>query len=196
MRILIILAFASLLAGAAPAQSPVKSSDAPDVVVTRISWQKQIYNPALLEDPMLVGAQQSQMQREQRLARDVPLRETPAPKASPLFGIPSSKKQGGVRYVYRARIRNTGDKTIREIGWEYLLSDPTTELEVGRHLHSMKINLPAGKTKELIARSNRPPAGILLASNDSAEAHAKYSERVIINRIRYADGSVWQRPSK
>jgi hypothetical protein len=193
VRTLLIVALGSLWAASVSAQSGTNLSEAPGVVVTRISWQKETYIPALYEDPMVINLQQSQLMREQRLARERDLRAKNAEAPSSLPTRSRSKTVGTVNYVVRARIKNTGDKTIREIGWEYLLFDPTTEIELGRYFHSMKIHLGIGKTRNLTARSTRPPAGILQVSIDGKEAGAKYSERVIINRIKYADGSVWQR---
>src|SRR6185436_5224449 len=170
MRFLVVLAFGSLLAVSASAQNRTEpASDAPGVIVTNISWRKVTINPALLEDPMLVSQEQSQQIREQRLARENPLRIRP--ENAPVT-LHSRSKAERVSYVYRARVRNTGDKTIREIGWEYLLSDPETKLEVGRHLHSMKLSLTAGKTRDLIARSAKPPAGVVFISKSGKELNA------------------------
>ncbi|HKP35877.1 MAG TPA: hypothetical protein VJT71_03395 [Pyrinomonadaceae bacterium] len=192
MRFVMVLAVGVLLAASAAAQNRTETTpDAPGVIVTRISWKRVTINPALLEDPMLISQEQSRQISEQRLAREQPLRVRP--ENAPVT-LRSRSKAERVTYVYSARVRNTGDKTIREIGWEYLLSDPETKIEVGRHLHSMKLSLAAGKSRDLIARSSKPPAGVVFVSKNGKEVSAKYSERVIINRLRYADGSVWQRP--
>jgi hypothetical protein len=199
MKLLNLLLLGLLLAGATSAQSTSAPSDPPGVTVTRFSWHKDIYIPALLDDPMSPNQDQADLKREQKAIKKantarVAGGQTPLPM--PTREIYSSQRdipQGpSVNYIYEAKIKNTGEKTIKTIVWEYLLSDPETAAQVGRHQFIDTSKIRPGKTSNLVGYSATPPTSILQAQKAGKEH--KYSERVVINRIEYEDGSFWQRP--
>jgi hypothetical protein len=41
-------------------------------------------------------------------------------------------------------------------------------------------------------RSGTPPTGTIDASNAGKKSRDQYSEQIVIQRVGYADGSVWQ----
>jgi hypothetical protein len=98
-----------------------------------------------------------------------------------------------VHYLYEAKIKNNGAKTIRGIDWTFLLFDPETQTEVGRCRFTSKVNVRGGKAASLVARSRTPLTQVVQAKASSKSE--KPVERVVIDRIEYDDGSVWQRPS-
>src|SRR5258705_179652 len=66
MKLLNLLLLGLLLAGATFAQSASTPSDPPGVTVTRFSWHKDIYVPALFDDPMSPNQDQADLKREQK----------------------------------------------------------------------------------------------------------------------------------
>jgi len=95
-----------------------------------------------------------------------------------------------VYYVYKAKVRNTGEKDIRIIRWQYLLSDRATGEIVGSRYFNTPVNLRAGKTGQLIGKSRSTPAKVVDVNADK-DIRGKYLERVIIEAIEYADGQTW-----
>ena len=86
---------------------------------------------------------------------------------------------------YRASIRidNTGPKAIKAIRWNFLLVDTQTGKIVKQYHFRSKKNVASGDTTFLSKivgglRQDAPPG----------------KPQAVINRIEYADGSVWQHP--
>ena len=74
-------------------------------------------------------------------------------------------------------VKNSGEKAIKAVGWDYVLTDPATKKEIKRYNFRGKKMLKPNESmtlKEIVK-----PSG--------AERRAE------ITRIEYADGSVWQR---
>ena len=199
MRVLYIVPLLFLLAGDASAQASSSMSEAPGVVVTQIGWHKEANIPALHEDPMRVHDEQSDLVGEQKATvrgNAVRIQQGEPPKPLPTR-MPSGENAPlglTANYHYEAKIKNTGEKTIRGIVWEYLLFDPETEVEVGHHRYTSKVSVRAGKTADLVGRSTKPPTSVVDVTKSGKEWRGKYSERVLIIRIDYNDGSFWQRP--
>jgi hypothetical protein len=202
MKVLNLLLLGLVLTGATSAQTASTPGDPPDVTVTRIDWHKDVYVPALYDDPMTPNQQQADLKREQKAIKKantarVAGGQTPLP--IPTREIMSSRQEipegPSVNYLYEAKIKNAGKKTIKMIVWEYLLFDPETEVQIGRHQFTATSKIRPGKTANLVGYSSTPPTSILQAKKVGKESANKYAERVVINRIEYDDGSFWQRPS-
>ncbi len=96
-------------------------------------------------------------------------------------------------FAYRAKIRNASPKLIEVVFWEYQFKELTTSSTVSRRQFLCGVSIKPEKDKELQAFSLSGPRDVV-----SVEALAKKSgdaneEKVVINRIEYADGSIWQR---
>ena len=194
-----IWAFFLVLLGAinAPAQNPSTATLEPDIVVLQKNWHVYVRNPALDDDPFSANAEFTDNQRAQRIndiqnsirARGGESREPPPPRASKIVRSPSKELE---TYVYRAKIKNAGLKTIRVVDWEYVFVDPDTQQELGRHRFLNKVKIQPGKNSEPVGRSPSPQTSILNVNS----ADKQPSEQVLINRVEYDDGSVWQNPIK
>lgn len=201
------------------------SVDAPPVTVTQINWHQEIFIPALFEDPMRINQDRDDLERDQKAtsrenADRAKMGQTPIPTPSKKIaantpvgstpmGVPLGDEPAGNQnlpgnnasgvssrhYVYLAKIKNTGLKTIRTVVWVYSLFDPDTQIELGRHQFTGVVSLRPGKTEKLIGRSKSPPTRIVQVTESGKGLRDKYAERVEINRIEYADGSFWQRSS-
>ena len=205
--------------------SPPAPAEAPTVTVTRISWRQEVFVPALYDDPMRVNQERDELERDQRatakenadrakqgqtpiptptkkIAANTPVGSTPM--GTPLGDEPAGNQSlpartepgvSSVHYIYEAKVKNTGAKTIRGIVWRYLLYDPETNVEVGNHRFGGAVNIRPDKTASLIARSRTTPTSVVHATKSDKELRTKYTERVVIDRIEYDDGSFWQRPA-
>jgi hypothetical protein len=96
-------------------------------------------------------------------------------------------------YAYRTKIHNAGAKVIEVIFWEYQFKPLGTTSTISRRQFLCGVLIKPEKDKELQAFSLSGPSEVV-----SVDALAKKSgdageEKVLINRIEYADGSIWQR---
>jgi hypothetical protein len=106
--------------------------------------------------------------------------ESRAPKAKPADG-----------YSYRIKVQNTANKIVEIVFWEYQFQDPTNPDLVARRQFLCGVNIPAGKGKDLEAFSLSGPSDVVNVK--TLDSGATFKEQVLINRIEYADGSIWQR---
>jgi hypothetical protein len=199
MKTLNLMLLLLVLTVAASAQSAPGNDNAPGVSVVSHRWREVVRNPALDEDPMRANDEQREAMRTQRdIIRENAIRVAdgrlplPPPRRTPsriLVGNSSS------RYVYETVIRNTGTNTIREVVWEHVVFETNTQREVGHRRFTTRANIRPGRSKRLIGDSTSPPASTIDASQTGEQNRGNYSERVVIHRISYTDGSVWQRGS-
>jgi len=219
----LLLALVFAVTGHAQVSSGSISNDSPKVAITDVSWSKEVFIPALYEDPMLVNQAQRDLERDQKatikanadrvrqgkdplpipgkpIAANVPVGSTPM--GTPIGDEPAGNRNlpaqtdpgaASVRYVYKARITNQAEKTILSVLWTYSLFDSETKAQVGQHRFRSRVNVGAGKTGNLVARSKTPPTTIIQAAKPQTPK-TKYDERVTIDRIEYNDGTSWNRP--
>lgn len=203
MRRAVSLLFLFLFAAAsAAAQTPAATASAttpapPDLIVLQKQWKSHVRNPALDADPFegnngFETARQEQRANEIRntiRARGNEAREPP-PVTNNKIGNPDSKQI--VTYVYSAKVKNTGAKTIRVIDWGYTFLDPETRQEIGRHLYTTKVKIRPGQDSELVGSSRKPQTSTVNVKSAGKEP----GEQIVIYRVQYEDGSVWQPPSQ
>jgi hypothetical protein len=106
------------------------------------------------------------------------------------------EKKGPPRYVffYRLTVKNNGTKAIKEIDWDYVFSDAATGEELGRREFTSVEKLGAGKTKELSFVIATPPTRRISVHSLDRKERAGLSEKAVIMRVQFLDGTVWQRP--
>ena len=92
-------------------------------------------------------------------------------------------------FSYLARIRNGGKQPIEIIFWEYQFIDAASK-NVTRHQFLCGVKIKPEKEKEVEAFSMMQPRGVVDAG---APVNNTLQEKVIINRVEYADGTIWQR---
>jgi len=218
--LLCLLLSVSVFARGQSATDKVTSVAAP-VNVLEVNWKKEVFIPALYDNPLRVNQDRDDLERDRKATADAnsarakqgqtPL-PTPTkkiasntPVGSTPMGTPIGDQPAGnqnlpaqpepgtssVYYVYKAKVRNIGEKDIRVIRWQYILTDQTTGEVVGSHSFTTPVNLRAGKALELIGKSRTIPARVVDAKNAERDLHGKYVERVVIDAIQYADGNTW-----
>ena len=186
-----------LPAGAAAQEAPAAKDESHGVTVVKARWQKRFYNPARDGDPRDASSDLAEVTRaRQDAARANPDRAAlPLPPDTESPGATLRPKPGraSILYLYEVKVRNEGTKKIRSIVWEYVLFDPATRAEVGRHEFESKVGIDVGKSKSLTGTSSMPPASVVHVSKSDRETREQYAERVDIRRVVYEDGTVWER---
>ena len=103
---------------------------------------------------------------------------------------PSIEVEG---YAYRVKLQNAAQKNIDVIFWEYQFEETANHANLTRRQFLCGVQIKSGKEKELQAFGGSGPAGAISAESLAHNAANPFAERVVVNRIEYADGSIWQR---
>jgi hypothetical protein len=137
---------------------------------------KRINDPAGVRDPLAdtLDARSAALEKS--------VQESRAPK-SELVDV----------FAYRARVRNAGAKAVEVLFWEYQFAESANPSNMARRQFLCGVQIKPGKEKELLAFSPSGPSAVVSAENLSHKDGDPYQEKVIINRIEYADGTIWQR---
>ncbi len=102
-------------------------------------------------------------------------------------------------------IKNTSDKTIKQIEWDFLfprMEDNTLKLRYAvtskaevktGNKKKLKVILPASAMKCKIVNIKGDQAQESVCGKGFTDASKFEQENVVINRIEYADGSIWKR---
>ncbi|HSE17682.1 MAG TPA: hypothetical protein VLB46_11570 [Pyrinomonadaceae bacterium] len=88
-------------------------------------------------------------------------------------------------YLMRMEVKNTGENTIKNIVWEFQPAVQTPDYELKQYICKVKTKPHESKSFELMS----PFAPVKVVSADKKAQEGK----VVINRIEYADGSIWKR---
>lgn len=103
---------------------------------------------------------------------------------------PSIEVEG---YAYRLKVQNAALKNIEVIFWEYQFEETANPSNLTRRQFLCGVQIKGGKEKELQAFGGSGPAGAISAESLAHNAANPFAERVVVNRIEYADGTIWQR---
>jgi hypothetical protein len=95
-------------------------------------------------------------------------------------------------FMYRASMKNLSTKQIKEIDWDYIFVDAATGEELGRRQFTSVQNIGPGKQKELTVTLPTPPTRRVSVYALDKKERLGIAEKVIIVRVTYADGSVWE----
>jgi len=106
---------------------------------------------------------------------------------------PKSKPMDG--FTYRIKVRNSDSKVVEIVFWEYQFHDPANPEQVARRQFLCGVSIPPGKGKELEGFSLSGPSDVVSVKTLADKAANPFVEKVLINRVEYADGSIWQRKS-
>lgn len=97
-------------------------------------------------------------------------------------------------FMYKVKVKNAGTKIIKSLDWDHVFFDPRTKAETGRHQFTGDEKIAPGKEKEFSVFASQPPAQTISVYELNRQERATVGESIVVVRILYADGSVWQRP--
>lgn len=155
--------------GPAPAQAMIPANK-------NFERNRRINDPAGVRDPNAdtIDGRSAALEKSVREAR--------APKAASVDG-----------FAYRVKVRNAGAKAIEVLFWEYQFEETANPSNLARRQFLCGVNIKPGKDKELQAFSVSGPNGAIGVDSLVGRAGELFRERVVVNRVEYADGSIWQR---
>jgi hypothetical protein len=96
-------------------------------------------------------------------------------------------------FAYQAKIHNFSKQVIEIVFWEYQFIDATIPGNVTRRQFICGINLKPDKEKDLQASSVAGPPNAVSAASLANKPDSSFQEKVIINRVEFADGKSWMR---
>jgi hypothetical protein len=96
-------------------------------------------------------------------------------------------------YDYRVKVQNAARKAVEVIFWEYQFEETANPSNLTRRQFLCGVQIKGGKGKELQAFGGSGPAGVVSAASLADKSANPFAERVRINRVEYADGTIWQR---
>ena len=105
---------------------------------------------------------------------------------------PKSKAVDG--YAYRVKLKNAGAKAIEILFWEYQFSEPSNPSTMVRRQFLCGVNIKPSKEQEVLSFSLSGPSDVISVGTLTDKAGKPFQENVVVNRVEYADGSIWQRP--
>jgi hypothetical protein len=176
-------------------QTPIADREEADVVVLKFSWSKLRQNSDLIhgvDDPgppmnepiAIKPPERKNEPQEVKNRRDMAERRADMDAA-----MDNAQKSSAPRrpdqYFLHLEVKNSGTNTIKNMVWEYQPAVQTADYEPRQYVCSMKAKPNESKTFELVSPS--PPVKVVSADKKAKEG------TVVINRIEYADGSVWKR---
>jgi len=95
-------------------------------------------------------------------------------------------------FTYQAKIHNASQQVVEIVFWEYQFVDPGNPEGMTRRQFVCGVNIKPDKDKELQAFSlSGPPNAVSAAS--LAKSASPFQEKVIVNRVEFADGKSWMR---
>ena len=106
--------------------------------------------------------------------------ESRTPKPKPMDG-----------YAYHIKVQNTTTKLVEFVFWEYQFHDPANPDLAARRQFLCGVNIAAGKTKDLEGFSLSGPSDVVDVK--TLDSGAAFKESVVVNRIEFSDGTIWQR---
>ena len=157
----------------------------------RIGWERDPFaGPLENFDEM-----RSRVRNERRVAQgggERAKREAKADEAN----LAKQREKAPSRYyfIYKTKIKNTQPSAITQLDWDYVFYERDTENELGRQQFTSDEQIGPGKTKELTVTITSPPTRTVSVTSLNLEEHDRLSEKIVIVRIKYADGHVWQAP--
>ena len=203
MRIVVMLLSFLFVAQAAYAQTPSTPGEVAEVV--KFGWSKERLN---WERNPFGGPNENfhQMQfraRAEKRVSDAKRSNSPEKdkfekeaKADAAIVAAANQNSKPPRYYffYRASVKNVSTKPITEIDWDYVFVDAATGDELDRRQFTSVQNIAPGKQKELRFTLPTPPTRRISVYSLDKKERSGIGEQVVIVRVKYADGSVWQLP--
>ena len=199
---LLLLTCASMTANAQSAPPPQVPSE---VTVLKFSWSKErigwegdpFSGPVENFEEMRVRTRnEKRIMDAKRSGNQVEMNKVEREARADAGIIERMRQQSAPRYgfLYKVSFKNNGTKAIKEIDWDYIFFDAVMQNEVGRHKFTSAAKIRPGKDKDFQFFIAAPPAKTISVQALNKNERASLGERVVLVRIKYEDGTVWEHP--
>ena len=155
----------------------------------RIGWERDPFGGPLENfDEM-----RSRVRNERRVAQgggERAKREAKADEAN--LAKQREKPPSQYYFIYKAKLKNNHTAAITQIDWDHVFYERGTENEAGRQEFTSEEQIAPGKTRELTVTTTTPPTRTVSVTSLNLEERDRFSEKIVLLRVKYADGRVWQ----
>ena len=183
-----------------------QGQDTSSLVVVSFKWSKTKQTEDKIEVPNTAPAP-AMIPQNKNFARNVRANEPPGnrdPNQDTVDGrsaaLERSVQESRVRqpktidaYSYKIKVQNPTSQAVDILFWEYQFIDRSNPENVTRRQFLCVANLKAGQQKEIQALSLNGPTDVVSIESLANNAANPFGEKILINRIEYGDGSIWQR---
>lgn len=198
-----VLLLPLILALFPPAQNPAISHEGNPVSVVSSKWFKERRSIAqdadgIVPAPAMIPANKN-YERNRRAAaspgeRDPNLDTIDGRSAALERAVQDSRAPKPIDgFAYRAKVHNATAKLIEFIFWEYQFKDAPDSTTVTRRQFLCGVSIKPEKDKELQAFSLSGPHAVVNVDALAGKSAPPGEEKVVINRVEFADGTIWQR---
>lgn len=159
----------------------------------RIGWERDPFGGPLENfDEM-----RSRARNERRIAQgggERARREARADEAN----LAKQREKSPPRYyfIYKTKVKNNHTSAITQIDWDYIFFEKDTSNEMGRQQFTSDEQIGPGKTKELTVTIMSPPTRTISVTSLNLEERDRFTEKIELVRVQYADGRVWMPPGE
>ena len=182
-------------------QNPVASDQHCPVVVTSSRWFKdrqsaeKVVVPARgPELPMI-----EPIGREQRADGTAPVRdpnaEKPEARSASLDRIAEESGQSRLvnGFTYEVKFKNLDTRQAQTIFWEYQFTETAAPENTSRRRFVCGVKIKSDKDKLVQIFSTLGPGTVINVTDLAKGSGKQFAESVVIDRIEFDDGSLWQR---
>ena len=110
------------------------------------------------------------------------VRDSRTPPAKPVDG-----------FAYRVKLQNASAKVVEVVFWEYQFKETANPTNVARRQFLCGVQIKPNKERELQSFSVAGPGDMVSVQSLENKTGKLFTEQVVVNRVEYADGSIWQR---
>lgn len=191
MKKAVLLLVGLIACGQAFAQ-PGSQNISSGVEILKYSWEKVRID--WMKDPLTTPTGENLYELRTRVSNERRQRSAMEEKDLRNEREEKQKPSPPPRYVfeYKIAILNTTAKAIKEIDWDYIFTDRVTGDILGHREFTSVEKVAAGKRKELKITVSSPPTKRVSVHSLGKNEHDGVVENVVISRILYDDGSIWQ----
>jgi hypothetical protein len=202
----LIFVFPILLTLLIPYQLPSSNGDTSPLVVVSFKWSRARRTVDMAEAEGTAPAR-AMIPQNKNFARNARINDPAGardPNADTLDGRSealeksvqdsrATKPKTTEGFAYRIKVQNPGAKVVEIVFWEYQFQDPADPSLVTRRQFLCGVSIAPEKGKELEAFSMAGPSDVVNVNTLANKSANPFAEKVVINRIEYADGAIWQR---
>jgi hypothetical protein len=160
-------------------QTPQNDQTPPGVAIRKYKWEK--VGPAPSVD--------SSMKAES---------DSPSGSGSSDPNVPDQasglRSRDNTFFQYSVEVANDGNKPIKAILWDYIITDSSNNEELARHNFVSFEKVGRNSVKALRVRSRVSPSRVVTVQNTPPPGNSTTVERVIFRCVVYDDGTLWQQP--
>ncbi|MGI9067235.1 MAG: hypothetical protein ACR2HX_12645 [Pyrinomonadaceae bacterium] len=189
---------------ASPVQNPAITDEGSPIAVLSSKWAKsrltvQQADSAYVPPARAMISANKIVERNRRAeipagARDPNLDTVDGRSAALEKSVQDSRAPKPIEgFVYRVKVHNADTKVIEFLFWEYQFIDQSNATPMSQRQFLCAVFIKPDKDKNVEAFSTFGPGDVISAGMLSKKSGDVFQEKVVINRVEYADGSIWQR---